>query len=207
MAFEDTEPRNNQILLWGVVSVITLFALVPLFHSYFGITFGEEMAAKVYEQPNTEYEELRDGQKAELRTAPIPVDQAIEQLATRGRTNTPVTPRPNDLPALPADEYEASLAPVIGWTQRPNERTAEDVRRAMQARRQLLGIIGQDDPSESSLEAIETESADPPSYEVETGVEPVPAEEPVEPPPSQLRPPTAMVAGSMAPTMAPAPSE
>jgi len=208
MAYEDTEPRNNQILLWGVVSVVTLFALVPVFHSYFGITFGGEMADKVYEQPNTAYEELRDGQKAGLRTSPIPVGQAMEQLASRGRANTPVMPRPNDAPTLPADEYEASLAPVVGWGQLQQEREAEEVRRAMRWRRQQLGIFEEPDPpDETSLEDIETESADAPSSEVETGIEPVPAQEPVEPPPSRLVRPTAMVAGGMAPTMAPDPAE
>lgn len=202
MAYDQSEPRNNQILLWGVISVLTLFALVPLFHSYFGITFGAEFAEKVYEVPNTPYEELRDAQKAELRTSPISVEQALEQLATRGRANTPVMPRPNDTPNLSAEDYEASLAPVVGWAQLPHERAAEAARRAMQERRAVLLIeAGVDDPSATTVEQMDqnTEALDPPSTALPDGVRPVPAEEPVRRPPAQLMRPTAMVAG-MRPT-------
>ena len=192
MGFEKSEPRNNQILLWGVISVITLVALVPLFHSYFGETFGEELAVKVYEQPNTEYEGIRDTQRGHLREAPIDIDRAMDQLATRGRAGTPVVPRPNDTPDLSEEDYEPSLAPVIGWSQRSNERRAEGIRRAMRARR-VPAEEPIEDPDATSLEGVEREGADAPSGEVEEGAEPVPAEQPVRPP-SEAVPPSAMVA-------------
>lgn len=210
MGYEKTEPRNNQILLWGVISVLTLFALVPLFHSYFGLTFGAEFAEKIYEVPNTPYEELRDGQRASLRTAPISVEQAMEQLAARGRANTPVMPRPNDTPDVTEEDYEASLAPVVGWAQLQRERDAEAARRAMRFRRQVLAQeAGVDDPAATTVEGMDnTEEADPPSPAVTDTPEPPPAREPVRRPPSQLRRPTAMVAGAgMAPTMVAEPTE
>ncbi len=199
MAYEKTEPRNNQILLWGVVSVLTLFALVPLFHSYFGITFGDEFAEKIYEVPNTPFEELRDGQRASLRTSPISVDQAVEQLAARGRSNTPVMPRPNDTPNLSEDDYEASLAPVVGWAQLQRERAADEARRAMRSRRQRLeaeaGVV---DPTATTVEGMDpTETLDPPSTALD-GVGAPPAAEAVRPPAELVRP-TAMIAR---PTMA-----
>lgn len=191
MAYEKTEPRNNQILLWGVVSILTLFALVPLFHSYFGITFGDEFAAKVYEVPNTPYQELRDGQRAELRTSPISVDQAIQQLAARGRSNTPVMPRPNDAPNLSEEDYEASLAPVTGWAQLPRERAAEAARRAMRSRRQQLeaeaGI-----PAPEAAEGAAPAEPDSPTADTIR-------------PPAELVRPTAMIARPTPMVQAPAP--
>jgi hypothetical protein len=196
MGYEKTEPRNNQILLWGIVSVVTLFALVPLFHSYYGKTFGAEFAGKVYERPNTEYDELVAEQRGHLREAPLGIDQAMDQLATRGRAGTPVMPRPNDTPEVPEEDYEASLAPLVGWSRLENVELRDAALRAMRWRReQLLETDLTDDvgteAEATSLEAVQREELDPASFEVEERPPVRPAENPVRAP--------------MRPTMRPSP--
>lgn len=205
MAYEKTEPRNNQILLWGGVSVLTLVALVPLFHSYFGITFRAELADKVYEVPNTPYEELRDAQRGALRDAPISVDRALEQLATRGRTNTPVMPRPNDTPDKSEADYEASLAPLVGWAQLQQEREAEQARRAMRARRQRLAAeaaAAGDSAAGADEGPDEDDALDAPSAALDAP----PARDVLPRLPARLVRPTVMVAGVRSAPMEPAPS-
>ncbi|MAR57354.1 MAG: hypothetical protein CMM93_09240 [Rickettsiales bacterium] len=203
MGFEKTEPRNNQILLWGVVSVITLFALVPLFHSYFGIAFGAELTDKVEGRPNTEYEDLRDTQRGHLGDAPVNIEAAMQQLATRGRVGTPVMPRPNDGPEMSEEDYEASLAPLTGWSRLANERRTEAARRAMRRRRVPV------EPEAASLEDVVREGADAPSVEVEDRPVVVPTNEPVEAPPARLPAtpvrPSVMAAGSASAMAAAAP--
>ncbi len=203
MGYEKSEPRNNQILLWGVVSVISLMALVPLFQSYFGKTFGQEFDEKVNAVPNTPYQELRDAQRARLNEGGLTIDAAKQQLAMRGRAGTPVMPRPNDGPDATDEDYEASLAPLTGWSRLSNERRTEAARRAMLGRRQQLQgeqPTGIEDPDASSLEAVQREGADAPSFVVEDRPPVVPAREPVRAPRELVRPsamqaaPTAMEA-------------
>ncbi len=111
MPHEDTPPRTQVILLFTLMSAVTLVVLQPLFVSYFETTRAEQERAKVREVPAGGYDEYREEQHRRLRSGPMPIGKAIEELAREGREG----------PELVRPEPSEDPAPAEGWGFRPGE--------------------------------------------------------------------------------------
>jgi hypothetical protein len=122
MAF-DKSPTNDKIIFaTAILTVFSLFALVPFFDSYWDDMRTNELASKVEGRGNAELERARAEQARFLSGGPMSVDQAISQLAQRGRGAAPaVAPRASGRPDVEA---------VEGWVRMKNEAAAAHARGA-----------------------------------------------------------------------------
>ncbi len=103
MATDNSPPRNKIILVGAVVTVTILILLKFAFDSYFVMMMEGEAAAKMA-QPE-ELHALRADEQKRLTQSPLPIDQAMGQVAKGRDTNPVITPQ-----ASPDD------APMIGWS-------------------------------------------------------------------------------------------
>ena len=113
MATENSPPQIRTILTVAFSSVIILAALNYVFHSYF-LMMTEEVEHDHLAKPE-ELMKLREGEQRNLTTAPLPIAQAMQTIASRGRTN---------FAAFPVDiTPQASNDPgaLVGWVQAPNQ--------------------------------------------------------------------------------------
>lgn len=122
MAF-DKSPTNDKIIFaTAIVTVATLFGLVPFFDSYWDDMRSLEMSRKVEGRQNAELARARAEQDRLLAGGPMSVDQAIAQLAQRGRASSPaIAPRNSGRPDVEA---------VEGWVRMKNEAAAAHARGA-----------------------------------------------------------------------------
>lgn len=142
--FEDTEPANKIIFASAVVCLGLLVFLIPIFHTYFNDMTDGEIDSKIQqidedEDGRADYLQARNDEFGRLRDQlannPVSIDQAIEQLATRGRNVPVVRPRRNDGLDVSVDDAVGSLGPVKGWAQREHTRAFDEAERALRARR------------------------------------------------------------------------
>lgn len=110
----DARPWNAWVLLMGVLTVLTLAALKPAFDAYYA-----GMLDRTVERHLATYDDLAVLEAANARAEAalgggrLPIDRAMEQLATRGRLAFPaISPRPG---------AEQNLAALRGWGQMPQE--------------------------------------------------------------------------------------
>jgi len=82
--------------LYMVVTMLTLFAFVP----------GCGQSEQDVDWPKGEYDIVRENQEAELSSGAVPIDEAMNQLATRERS---------ELDAIAAEPSE-DLSAVNGWS-------------------------------------------------------------------------------------------
>jgi hypothetical protein len=113
MATESSPPQIRTILTVAFSSVVILAALNYVFHSYF-LMMTEEVEHDHLAKPE-ELIKLREGEQRNLANSPLPIAQAMQQLASRGRTNyaafqPDITPQPGN-----------DLGPMVGWLQTPNQ--------------------------------------------------------------------------------------
>lgn len=111
---DKSPPRNGLIAIIGVLSVATLIAIKPGFDAYYDGMHREAMADRLetYSDLN-QLEAARADWDRRLHSGSTPIDQAMTQLAERGRTAFPaIRPQP------PA---ELNLDPLTGWAQLPQE--------------------------------------------------------------------------------------
>lgn len=163
--YDDTPTRDKTIAIWGVLSALTLIALIPFFHTYFDSMTDGEIDRKVQNldrdgDGRADYLTARDRTFADARRhlteAPTSIEAAMGQLASQGRNVPAVRPRRNDGVDVSLDDAVATLAAVEGWTQRKHEaalgsaeaalvrgRADELVRRivAAEARARAAGLV------------------------------------------------------------------
>ncbi|MEM7447793.1 MAG: hypothetical protein AAF355_06085 [Myxococcota bacterium] len=128
MGYEKTEPKNNLILFFSVLSLVTLAALAFGFESYFkieadkqydlainrGLPLGETPFSSAAQNrvsiqlrdpglvdPWQARREMEREHLSQLTSDPMPISRAMHQLAERGRSSAPIVePRSgNDLGA------------------------------------------------------------------------------------------------------------
>jgi hypothetical protein len=105
MATDNSQPRNQLILVLAVGTVLILFGLKFVFDSYFVGMMETEAKAK-QAQPE-ELWKLRDDEKKKLEGSPVPIQKAMGDLVSKGRESSPlITPAPSD-----------DQAPMVGWSQ------------------------------------------------------------------------------------------
>src|SRR5580704_8437399 len=122
MATENSPPQIRIILTVAFSSVVILAALNYVFHSYF-LMRTEEVEHAHLAKPE-ELMKLREGEQRNLTTSPLPIAQAMQQLASRGRTNyaafqPDITPQPGN-----------DLGPMVGWVQAPNQAVVDAINAA-----------------------------------------------------------------------------
>lgn len=102
MGHDKTPERNNLIFFYTMLSVVTLIALGFVFKSYFVTETEQELAKQVWTQPTTERDKVKAAQLEELHSGPVPIEQAMKELAEQGRDGVPVVkPEPSqDVGAL-----------------------------------------------------------------------------------------------------------
>ena len=125
MATESSPPQIRTILTVAFSSVVILAALNYVFHSYF-LMMTEEVEHAHLAKPE-ELLKLREGEARNLTTSPVPIAQAMQQLASRGRTNyaafqPDITPQPGNDPGA-----------LVGWVQNPNQAAIEKINAAAAA--------------------------------------------------------------------------
>ena len=105
MATDDSQPRNQLILIIAAVTVVTLFALKFVFDSYFiGMMEGEAKAKQA--QPE-ELWKLREDEKKKLEGSPVPIQKAMGDLVSKGREGS----------SLIAPQASDDDGPMVGWSQ------------------------------------------------------------------------------------------
>jgi hypothetical protein len=102
MATDNSPPRNKIIFVGAIVTVAILILLKFAFDSYFIMMMEGEAAAKM--ATPEELHALHADEQKRLTQSPLPIDQAMGQVAKGRDTNPLITPQPSP------DE-----APLLGW--------------------------------------------------------------------------------------------
>ncbi len=109
---DDTQPANRAILFYTSLGIVTLFGLVPFFHTYMDGSQHEQR----HEHLESSYRsaqlvEYRAEERRRLASGATPIEDAIAQLGERGRAGFP------DIRPTPSDDE----GPLHGWTRLPRE--------------------------------------------------------------------------------------
>src|ERR1700756_4679700 len=107
MATDNSPPRIRIILTTAFSSLVILVALNYVFRSYF-IMMTEEVEHDHLAKPE-ELLKLHEGEARNLTSSPLPIAQAMQELA-RGRTNDALKQRADLTP-----EQSPDLGPMVGW--------------------------------------------------------------------------------------------
>ena len=124
MATENSPPQIRTILTVAFSSVVILAALNYVFRSYF-VMMTEEVEHDHLAKP-AELLKLREGEQRNLSTAPLPIGQAMQELASRGRTNYQAFAAQADITPQPSND----LGPMVGWVQAPNQAVIDAINAA-----------------------------------------------------------------------------
>lgn len=106
MASDQTEPRTEVIIRLAIVSVLTVVGMRYGLVSYFNTKYDEEYAVKIAGKRNGELEELRKEYEQKVVGGALPIEKAMQLVATspRASLSEAIAPKPSD-----------DLAPVVGW--------------------------------------------------------------------------------------------
>jgi hypothetical protein len=107
MAIDKSEPRIGLIVGIGLLSVSGLLGLRTGLQAYFLRITEREQQIKVFGQPPLQLRRLREAEQRQMSGGPIPIEQAIAQIAS-GVRPAAVVPAPS-----------TDWAPLQGWTQLP----------------------------------------------------------------------------------------
>jgi hypothetical protein len=107
---DQSDPRVGLIFQVGVLSIITLIAIHTVLGSYFDRMNRGEIQRKVG-VPEA-LMSLRADEKQRLTAGAMPIDQAMQLLASKGRMNA----SPDIVPSASKD-----VAPLQGWTKLPGQ--------------------------------------------------------------------------------------
>jgi hypothetical protein len=125
MATENSPPQIRIILTVAFSSVVILGALNSVFRSYY-LMMTEEVEHDHLAHP-TELIKLREGERANLTTAQLPISEAMQMLASRGRTNYAAF---KDRDADITPEASNDLGPMVGWVRAPNQAVIDQINAA-----------------------------------------------------------------------------
>jgi hypothetical protein len=109
-----TEPKVGAIAQVAVVAIVALLLTRAGLISYFDSMERDEAYRKIGSLPATALDSERTDEKQRLTTGAMPIDKAMQMLATRGRTGA----SPEIMPVASAAK---DLAPLQGWTRMPSE--------------------------------------------------------------------------------------
>jgi hypothetical protein len=112
MATDKSEPRIGLIVKVGVLSVVTLVVLRVALDAYFDHEARAEQQRKIGDAKPEMLLSLRADEKQRLGSGPTPIDQAMQQLAVRGRLGLGPEVTPKGL---------HDMAPLQGWVKMPAE--------------------------------------------------------------------------------------
>ncbi|MGO8995130.1 MAG: hypothetical protein ACLQVI_17585 [Polyangiaceae bacterium] len=124
MATENSPPQIRIILTVAFSSVVILAALNSVFRSYF-LMMTEEVEHEHLSRPE-ELIKLRAGEQKNLTTSPLPISQAMQELATRGRTNYQAFLSQADITPQASND----LGPMVGWVRSPNQSVIDAINAA-----------------------------------------------------------------------------
>jgi hypothetical protein len=110
MESDKSDPRVGLIFQVAILAIITLIAVHMTLSAYFDHMNRAEIRRKVG-LPEA-LMSLRADEKEKLSTGPVPIDQAMQMLATKGRMNA----SPDIVPSASKD-----IAPLQGWIKLPGQ--------------------------------------------------------------------------------------
>lgn len=110
MATDKSEPRVGIIVQVGAVAIVTLVAVHAVLGAYFDRVVQAEELQKVG-KPEA-LMSVRASEKERLQSGPMPIEQAMQTLAAKGRMGA----SPNVMPSASKD-----VAPLQGWVKLPAE--------------------------------------------------------------------------------------
>jgi hypothetical protein len=108
MATDKAEPRVGLIFQVGILAIITLMAARAFLQAYFDRADRAEIARKLV--PSEQLTSVRAEANHQLTGGPMPIDHAMQMLATKGRMGA----SPDIMPSASKD-----TAPLEGWTKLP----------------------------------------------------------------------------------------
>src|SRR5271156_6015098 len=103
-----TEPKVGAIAQVAVVAIVTLLLTRAGLISYFDSMERDEAYRKIGSLPTPALDSARTDEKQRLTTGAMPIDKAMQMLATRGRAGA----SPEIMPVASATK---DLAPLQGW--------------------------------------------------------------------------------------------
>jgi hypothetical protein len=112
MATDKSQPRAGLILKVGVLAIASLVAIHAALVAYFDRIAQAEEHRKFGEAKPEALMNIRAYEKERLTSSPVPIDKAMQQLATRGRTAA----SPDIMPTPSPD-----TTPLKGWVLMPGE--------------------------------------------------------------------------------------
>jgi hypothetical protein len=124
MATEGSPPQIRIILTVAFSSVVILGALNSVFRSYY-LMMTEEVEHDHLSKPE-ELMKLREGEQRNLTGSPLPIGQAMHDLATRGRTNYAAFMPQADI----TPQQSNDLGPMVGWVRAPNQAVIDSINAA-----------------------------------------------------------------------------
>jgi hypothetical protein len=111
MATEKPEPRTGLILRIGALAVVTLVVVHAALVAYYDKIATAEEQRKIGEVKPESLLNLRADEKSRLDTGPLPIEKAMQDIATKGRNANPAI-----VPTASKD-----TAPLGGWQQMPQQ--------------------------------------------------------------------------------------
>lgn len=110
MATDKSEPRTGIIVQVGVIAIVTLLVVRAVLVAYFDRMDREETLRKVG-SPDALIS-VRADEAQRLKTGAMPIDQAMQTMAAKGRMGA----SPDIMPSASKD-----IAPLQGWLKMPSE--------------------------------------------------------------------------------------
>jgi hypothetical protein len=112
MAIDKSEPRVGLIFRIGLLVVGLLVATRALLTSYFDQIASAEESRKIGQAVPQQLIDLRADEQRRLTSGPMPLDQAMQTIASKGR----MAASPDIMPSASRD-----LGPLQGWSKLPRE--------------------------------------------------------------------------------------
>lgn len=112
MATDKSEPRTGLILQIGFGAILVLVAVHTALVSYFDRVASEEAYKKIGSMKSEALVNMRADDKQRLTSGPVPIDKAMQALASKGRMGA----SPDIMPSASKD-----TAPLQGWSKMPGE--------------------------------------------------------------------------------------
>lgn len=110
MAAENSEPRSTLVFQLGVFSIVAIVVVRFGLSTFFSMSMDEEYARKVGEHRNEQLTALKEDAKKALSSGPMPIDRAMQMVASSSRQalGDSIAPRSSD-----------DTAALVGWSQAP----------------------------------------------------------------------------------------
>ena len=112
MATDKSEPRVGVIFKVGILAVVTLVALRAALVTYFDRAAQAEEQRKFGDVKPEALQRLRADEKARLAGGAMPIENAMQQIAARGRMSA----SPDIMPTASKD-----LSALQGWIKMPSQ--------------------------------------------------------------------------------------